>query len=157
LMLTSSDILKILARQVGEQLNVTGVEIFLKHEKGDLILSEPAKGGPEAGILSVPLKDRTILEKGDVLVPVDTSRYSLYLPLMLKRASKPEFLGVLALGLRENGVGYSSVVLKNLKKFGVEAGKVLYIAKLRESTGRNIMERLASIEKGLANLNTDLA
>jgi hypothetical protein len=157
LMLTSSDILKILARQVREQLNVTDVEIFLKHEKGDLILSEPAKGEPVVGILPVPLKERTILEKGDVLVPADTSGYSLYLPLMLKRASKPEFLGVLALGLRENGVGYSSVVLKSLKKFGVEAGKVLYIAKLRESTGRNIMERLASIEKGLANLNTDLA
>jgi len=34
---------------------------------------------------------------------------------------------------------------------------VLYIARLRESTGQNIIERLASIEKGLANLKTDLA
>jgi hypothetical protein len=155
LMLTSNDILKILAGQVREQLNVSDAEIYLKTEKGDLILSEPVAGEAEAGILSIPQKERAILEKGDVLVPVDTTRYSLFLPLTLKRASKPEFLGVLALGLRENGVGYSSTVLNSLKKFGVEAGKVLYIAKLRESTGRNIMERLASIEKGLANLKTD--
>jgi hypothetical protein len=155
LMLTSSDILKILAGQVKEQLNVSDAEIYLKNEKGDLILSEPAVGEPEAGALSMAQKERMILEKGEVLVPADTSRYSLHIPLTLKRASKPEFLGVLALGLRENGVGYSSSVLKSLKKFGVEAGKVLYIAKLRESTGRNIMERLASIEKGLANLKSD--
>jgi hypothetical protein len=156
LMLTSSDILKILARQVREQLNVTDAEIFLKNENGDLILSEPIKAESEPGALALSQKERVILEKGDVLVPADTSRYSLHLPLMLKRASKLEFLGVLALGLRENGVGYSSPVLKSLKKFGAEAGKVLYIAKLRESTGRNIVERLASIEKGLANLKTDL-
>ena len=156
LMLTSTDILKILAGQVKEQLNVADAEIYLKNDKGDLILSEPAAGEAGAGILSMPQKERAILEKGEVLVPVDTTRYSLHIPLTLKRASKPDFLGVLALGLRENGIGYSSSVLKSLKKFGVEAGKVFYIAKLRESTGRNIMERLASIEKGLANLKPDL-
>jgi hypothetical protein len=156
LMLTSGDILKILAHQVREQLNVADVEIYLKHENGELILTEPVKPGVEASFLSLHQKERAILEKGDVLVPADTIRYSLYLSLTLKRASKPDFLGVLALGPRENGVGYSSSVLKSLKKFGVEAGKVLYIAKLRESSGRNIVERLASIEKGLANLKTDL-
>ena len=55
----------------------------------------------------------------------------------------------------ENGVGYSSSVIRSLQKFGAEAGKVLYVAKLRESTGRNIMERLASIERGLASLKTN--
>ena len=156
LMLSSGDILKILAGQVKEQLDVSDAEIYLKHESGELILSEPVKPDSEPVGLSISRQERTILEKGNVLVPADTSHCSLYLPLMLKRASKPEFLGVIALGLRVNGVGYSSPVLNSLKKFGVEAGKVFYIAKLRESTGRNIMERLASIEKGLANLKTDL-
>lgn len=156
LMLNSNDILKILALQVREQLSVAEVEIYLRHENGDLVLTEPVKPDSETSVLSISRKERAILEKGEVLVPADSSHYSLHLPLTLKRASKPEFLGVLALGLRENGVGYSSSVLKSLKKFGVEAGKVFYIAKLRESTGRNIMERLASIEKGLANLKTDL-
>jgi hypothetical protein len=155
LMLTSGDILKILGLQVKEQLNVTETEIYLKNESGDLVLTEPIKSDSEAGALSISPKERAILEKGGVLVPADASRYSLYLPLTLRRASRLEFLGVLAMGLRENGAGYSSSVLKSLKKFGVEAGKVFYIAKLRESTGRNIMERLASIEKGLANLKTN--
>jgi hypothetical protein len=155
LMLSSSDILKILARQVKEQLDLIEIEIFLKHESGTLFLTEPL---PEEGDLpSITLvdKDRLLLEKGEVIIPADTSHHSLFLPLTLKRASKPEFLGVMAFGKRENGVGYSSSVIRSLQKFGAEAGKVLYVAKLRESTGRNIMERLASIERGLANLKTN--
>ena len=155
LMLTSSDIMKILARQASEQLNVSNAEIFLKHDNGDLILSEPPQEETAARSLSIPTKERELLEKGEVVVPVDTSYSSLYLPLTLKRASKPEFLGVLSLGARENGIGYSSSVIKSLQKFGADAGKVLYIAKLRESTGKNIIERLASIEKGLAKLKSD--
>lgn len=157
LMLTSGDILKILARQIRDQLEVAEVEIYLKHEKGHLILSEPASEETEISMLSIAPKERAMLEKGEPLAPADTSHYSLYLPLTLKRASKPDFLGALALGKRRNGVGYSSPVLKSLKKFGADAGRVLYIAKLRESTGRNIIERLASLEKGLAKLKTDLA
>ena len=154
LMLSSSDILKILARQVREQLNVSEVEIFLKHENGDLFLSEPLPAEGALPSMALREKERLLLEKGEVVVPPDTSNYSLYLPLTLKRASRPEFLGAMALGKRENGLGYSSAMLRSLKQFGVEAGKVLYVAKLRESTGRNIMERLASIERGLASLRT---
>ena len=157
LMLSSKDILKILVHQVKEQLSVSEAAIFLKHENGNLILSEPVQDEAVDGSQVIPAWGITLLEKGDVVVPSNASQYSLYLPLVLKRASKPEFLGVIALGRREGGIGYSSSVIKSLQKFGVDAGKVLYVAKLRESTGKNIIERLASIEKGLANLKTDLA
>ncbi|HXF84409.1 MAG TPA: hypothetical protein VNK49_03390 [Anaerolineales bacterium] len=157
LMLSSGDILKILSRQVKEQLNVSGVEIYLRGGEGHLLLSEPAQSEPPAHVLSLPEAERRALEKGDVVVPADASQVSLYLPLMLRRAAKHEFLGVVALGRRENGVGYSSSVIKSLQKFGAEAGKVLYIAKLRENTGLNILERLASIERRLTDLKTDLA
>lgn len=156
LMLSSDEILKILARQAREQLNVSDVEIYLKNESGDLVLSEPAQL-EAAATLTVHAMERRALEKGEVVVPADSSRYSLHLPLMLRRASRHEFLGVLALGIRENGVGYSSSVIRSLQKFGAEAGKIYYVARLRESTGRNLMERLASIEKGLASLRTDPA
>jgi hypothetical protein len=156
--LSSTDILNILARQVREQLNLAGVEIHLRRENGDLTLSEPSSSEPAESIsLSLSAKERKMLEKGEVVVPADSSRHSLYLPLMLKRASKPEFLGVIALGPRENGIGYSSSVLRSLQKFGAEAGKVFYIARLRENTGQNIIERLASIEKRLANIKTNFA
>lgn len=157
LMLSSKDILKILVHQVKEQLSVSEAAIFLKHENGNLILSEPPQDEAVDGSQVIPAWGITLLEKGEVVVPSNASQYSLYLPLALKRASKPEFLGVIALGRREGGIGYSSSVIKSLQKFGVDAGKVLYVAKLRESTGKNIIERLASIEKGLANLKTDLA
>ena len=154
LMLTSKDILNILAGQVREQLGVSAVDIFLRHEGGGLILSEPVKDEAVDGSQVIPVSGLTLLERGEVFVPADSSQYSLYLPLTLKRASRPEFLGVIVLGSRESGIGYSTPVLESLRKFGADAGKVLYVAKLRESTGKNIIERLASIEKGLANLKT---
>lgn len=157
LMLSSDDILKILTRQAREQLNVSDAEVYLKHENGDLVLSETAQTEPAANTLTVHAVERQALEKGEVVVPADNSRHSLYLPLILRRASKHEFLGVLGLGIRENGVGYSSSVIRSLQKFGAEAGKIYFVARLRESTGRNLMERLASIEEGLANLRTDPA
>ena len=155
LMLSSKDILKILVHQLKEQLSVSEAAIFLKHENGNLILSEPPQDEAVDGAQVIPPRGLPMLEKGEIVVPSDTSQYSLFIPLALKRASKPEFLGVIALGRREGGVGYSSSVIKSLQKFGVDAGRVLYVAKLRESTGKNIIERLASIEKGLANLKTD--
>ena len=157
LMLSSSDMLKILAHQTREQLNVSEVMIFLKNENGQLILSEPKQDQTTITLSDLPAKELTALENGEVIIPVVKSNFSLYLPFILKRASRPEFLGVLALGPREKGIGYSSSVIKSLQKFGVDAGRVLYVAKLRESTGKNIIERLASIEKGLANLKIDLA
>lgn len=155
LMLSSGDILKILAGQVREQLNVAEVDIYVEGADGNLILNEPTR--MEFDALSLPSVERRMLEKGEVIVPpLDNLRHSLYIPLVLRRASKYEFLGVIALGMRENGVGYSSSVIKSLRKFGADAGKVYYIAKLRENTGHNIIDRLASIEKRLSNLKTDL-
>jgi|GEM_PF-1194869 len=159
LMLSSNDMLKILAHQTREQLNVSEVMIFLKNENGELVLSEPKQNEDEKAITlsTLPAKELAALEKGEVVVPVAKSNFSLYLPLILKRASRPDFLGVLALGSREKGIGYSSSVIKSLQKFGIDAGRVLYVTKLRESTGKNIIERLASIEKGLVNLKTGLS
>jgi len=157
LMLSSSDILHILTKQAIEQLNVTSAAIYLKHENGELrsVVSLPSETSVQQ--LMLDAKPRGQLEKGIAVPPANTPDFSLYVPLIVNRASKHDFLGVLALGTRQNGTGYSTTVIKSLQKFGADAGKVIYIARLRESTGQNILERLASIEKGLASMKTDLA
>lgn len=157
LMLSFRDILHILTKQAIEQLAVTSAVIYLKHETGALrsVVSYPVDTPTEE--INLDTRARQQIEKGLAVLPPESSNFSLYVPLLVSRASKHDFLGVLALGPRQTGAGYSTSVIKSLQKFGADAGKVIYIARLRESTGQNILERLASIEKGLASMKTDLA
>lgn len=58
--------------------------------------------------------------------------FSILIPLSLPRKTKPELLGILALGQRTNGRGYSLEEKSALKKLGQEAGLAIYIAQLNK-------------------------
>ena len=60
--------------------------------------------------------------------------FSILIPLSLPRKTKPELLGVLALGQRTNGRGYSLEEKSALKKLGQEAGLAIYITQLNKHT-----------------------
>ena len=152
LMLSTQDILKILVRQTVAQLNLSHATIYLRGPDGQLAQAEPSAVDPLAPQLSLDEKTRTRLELGEVIVPADSSPFSLYIPLVIKRASRPDFIGLLVFGPRNNGEGYSTPVLKSLCKLGCDAGKAIYLAQLREHLGQNVMERLAAIERGLSSL-----
>ncbi|HEY3474861.1 MAG TPA: hypothetical protein VGK56_09645 [Anaerolineales bacterium] len=152
LMLSSQDILKILVRQTREQLNLSHAAIHLRGQDGQLTQAEPSAADPLAPQLSLDEKTRTRLELGEVVVPADGSPFSLYIPLVIKRASRPDFIGLLVFGPRNNGEGYSTPVIKSLCKLGCDAGKAIYLAQLREHLGQNVMQRLAAIERGLSTL-----
>ena len=136
-----------------EQLDISSAAIYLKRENGQLLQSEPPALEAESPQLRLDDKSRAQLEKGNVIVPLEASPFSLYIPLVINRAARPDFLGVLVFGPRNSGEGYPTHVLKRLKKLGCDAGKAIYIAQLRERLGQNILERLAAIEKGLAVLH----
>lgn len=153
LMLSSQDILRILIRQTVEPLDIAGATIHLRRPDGQLVQAEPALD-PEAPQFRPDDKTRSQLEKGEVVVPADGSPFSLYIPLVITRAARPDFLGVFVLGPRNTGEGYSTPVLKSLRKLGCDAGKAIYIAQLREHLGHNIMERLAAIERSLSGLQS---
>jgi hypothetical protein len=124
----------------------------MKQDDGRLALSEPLTLDAEVPQLTLDEKSRGQLEKGEVVLPPEDSSFSLYIPLVINRASRPDFLGVLAFGQRNTGKGYPTAVLKSLRKLGSDAGKAIYIAQLRERMGLTIMDRLAAIEKGLSSL-----
>ncbi len=63
--------------------------------------------------------------------------FSILIPLSLPRKIKPELLGILALGNRTNGRGYSFEEKSALKKLGKEAGLAIYIAQLNKNHGPN--------------------
>ena len=58
--------------------------------------------------------------------------FSILIPLNLPRKIKPELLGILALGQRINGRGYSLEEKSALKKLGQEAGLAIYITQLNK-------------------------
>jgi hypothetical protein len=153
LILSSQAMLGILVKQTVEQLDISSAAIYLKREDGQLLQSEPPALDAESPQLRLDDKARAQLEKGNVVIPLEASPFSLYIPLVINRASRPDFLGVLVLGPRNSGEGYPTHVLKSLKKLGCDAGKAIYIAQLRERLGQNILDRLAAIEKGLAVLH----
>ena len=152
LMLSSQDILRVLVRQIVDPLEISGASIHLRRPDGQLVQAEPPAIDAEAPPFRLDDKTRSRLEKGEVVVPPEGSLFSLYIPLVITRAARPDFLGVLARGARNSGEGYSTPVLNSLRKLGCDAGKAVYIAQLREHLGHNIMDRLAAIERSLNGL-----
>ena len=147
--LTSGEILKILVRQSMEQLNLEDAAIFLKWPDGKLVQSEPPAPNPMAAELRLDENTRAKLEKGKV-VPMEASDISLYVPLLIVRAARPDFMGVLVLGKRNSGEGYPTPLINSLEKLGCNAGKAIYLAQFRERLGRNVMHRVPALERGFA-------
>jgi len=52
---------------------------------------------------------------------------------VVPRSRKPSLLGAMLLGPRLQGLGYSTPMLKSLKKFGEEVGKAFYVAEIRDN------------------------
>jgi hypothetical protein len=149
LMLTSGELLKILVKQSVEQMNLANAAIYLRWPDGQLVQSEPVARNPLSAQLRLDDKTREQLEKGNVVLPPEGSAFSLYIPLVIARAARPDFLGVLMLGPRNSGEGYPTVLLNSLRKLGCDAGKAIYLAQLRERLGQNGMDRRVALQPDL--------
>jgi hypothetical protein len=77
------------------------------------------------------------LQRSEVVEHLFDPIFSILIPLSLPRKTKPELLGVLALGQRTNGRGYSLEEKFALKKLGQEAGLAIYIAQLNKQNKHN--------------------
>lgn len=127
---TSLRLSAILVTQSVEQLDVSYASIFLKSGTKKLTLIKTVAAGKK---LPKPTIDRSTLaklEKGELVIPENDSSYSLIIPLIIPRNRKPSFVGALMLGPRLSAFGYSTDMRKSLIRFGEEAGKALYIARV---------------------------
>lgn len=133
---TMPELSKMLATKSVEQFGVTYASVYLKKQKGKLerIETEPVeKKSVKAAIDSQTLSK---LEEGELVFPGVDSPYSLIIPLVLSHGRKFDFVGALVLGPRSDGLRYSDGMLKKLKSFGREIGKVLYIARIQDQSPR---------------------
>jgi hypothetical protein len=85
----------------------------------------------------------------------EESALVIYIPMVLDRHSKLDFLGVMRLGKRLNGQGYSSALRIIIQQLGKEVGKALYLAELHQKRYLRIEQRLVSIDQRLLKMVTD--
>ena len=130
---TVRELSTLLARHAVEQLDLAYASVFLNGQDGHLkhittICSDQETSEPY-------LDDKTIekLRKGQLASPDGNYAQSLVLPLLIPRSRKPSLLGALFLGRRVQGVGYSTPMVKSLKKFGEEVGKAIYAAEMKSN------------------------
>ena len=134
------ELVRVLAVQVQTQLHLTFTAVYLKDESGVLehSWSYPQQDeGPAHGLaLNLESEELAQLEVGRVVEQPEEQPFSLLTPLVVARARHPELVGVLALGPRQDGSGYSTVMKKGLRDLGIEAGKAIHIARLRRGGQR---------------------
>lgn len=134
-LLGPGEVLGTLVRAAAEQLNLVSAAAYTPAAGERLVLANetpPDAGSPP----ELPIDDATrdSLQRGMVVPTPDGSSFSHFVPLTIARTLGHGLCGVLALGPRRTGKGYTTPMERSLRELGVEAGKALYVVQLRESS-----------------------
>ena len=133
-LLPPADLLATLVRAVAGQLNLASAAAYTPSEDGPLVLArETPAGAGSPPELPVDDATREVLRQGRIVPTPEGSGFSHFVPLTTARTLTHGLSGVLALGPRQNGRGYTTPMERSLRDLGVEAGKALYVAQLREA------------------------
>jgi len=150
-LLPPGDLLATLVRAVAGQLNLASVAAYTPADGGRLVLArETPAGAGSPPELPVDEATRDILRQGRIVPTPEGSGFSHFVPLTTARTLTHSLSGVLALGPRQNGRGYTTPMERNLRELGVEAGKALYVAQLRESNLRGAESGPEGLERQAA-------
>lgn len=133
-LLPPEDLLETLVPAVAGQLGLVSAAAYLPDAGGRLVLARrfPSDAGLAAE-LAIDEAASDDLKQGRLAPMPEGSGFSVLVPLMTSRTLGHAFCGVLALGPRRNGKGYTTPMEHGLRQLGIEAGKALYVARLRAS------------------------
>lgn len=129
-LLTTEQIAKTVAEQVRKQLNVDFARLYLLQPEGRFGLVAGTPSGGESAPVVLEEAQRRPLQAGETVCDEARASYSLLVPLVVPRARIPDFLGIIILGRRLNGKGYSTKILDSLQSLGAEAGKAIYLSQI---------------------------
>jgi hypothetical protein len=143
-----------LVGSVAGQLDLASAAAYAPEgDGGRLVLArETPEGAGSPAELALDGDTRNRLGRGGLVAPPDGSAFSFLVPLTAAGAPGGELGGVLALGRRRSGRGYTTPLERGLRVLGIEAGKALYVARLRESNRSDLEDRLERIERRIAAL-----
>lgn len=133
-LLPPEDLLETLVPAVAGQLGLVSAAAYLPDAGDRLVLARrfPSDAGLAAE-LAIDEAASDDLKQGRLAPMPEGSGFSVLVPLMTSRTLGHAFCGVLALGPRRNGKGYTTPMEHGLRQLGIEAGKALYVARLRAS------------------------
>ena len=136
-LLPPAELLGTLVEAVAGQLGLDSAAVYVPAAGDRLSLArETPAGAGSPGDLPIDESTRDGLRQGRLVPRPESSGFSFLVPLMTSRTLGHAFCGVLALGPRRNGKGYTTPMEHGLRQLGIEAGKALYVARLRESRAR---------------------
>lgn len=147
------ELMATLVSSVAGQLNLASASAYAPEADGRLVLAQETplgSGSPPELSFDGEVRDRLL--QGKVVVPPEESGFSFFVPLTTVNTPACGLSGILALGARRSGKGYTTPLERGLQVLGVEAGKALYVAGLRESNRRDLEGRLEQIERQIASL-----
>ena len=130
--LTATDLGHILVTKVPALLQSTGGALFLQERTG-LTLCEVQEMHPsEATKFHFSTEIMKKLEEGKALPLPEGGPFTMLVPLTVPRLKVYDLVGVLAIGARTRGRGYSRDHLTDLTPLGRKAGTALYMLQLNE-------------------------
>ncbi len=149
-----NELLGTLVGGVAGQLDLASAAAYAPEgESGRWALArETPRGAGSPPELALDEGARTVLGRGGLVSPPDGSAFSVLVPLAACRAPGGALDGVLALGRRRSGKGYTTPLERGLRLLGTEAGKALYVARRREADRSGLEDRLERIERRLETL-----
>ncbi len=136
--LTTEIIIKTIASQVKKQLKVDIAEVYLYQGDDQLHYVTESLAIEENTQLILDEKQLAQLQAGEIVADDNGAAYSLLVPLTVPRANIPDFIGVILLGRRLSGSGYSTPILYNLRALGADAGKAIYLSQISTQSKQKI-------------------
>lgn len=125
------ELLRVLVSRTTDLLHVTCGAVFLRDPDGAFQLTEPFNL-PSDGAAQLSLTPDLLgrLRNGHPVSPFRDEHFELFVPLIAPRTEGSELVGVLALGSRLSGQGYSRQDRSLLTNLAGQAGTAIYVARL---------------------------
>ncbi|NMG05809.1 hypothetical protein [Brasilonema sp. UFV-L1] len=143
----SGELLQILVERTAEIARITHDAIFLYNPDGELQLEATYNLNsidPESGRFSENLIAK--MQDGKVITQEENATFSLLVPLLTTQGKKFKLIGILGIGPRTDGRGFSTEEISSFKALGIKAGTAIYIAQLNQENQMQFQKKIISLE-----------
>ncbi len=131
-LLTETELLELINRRLCTLMGLRWSCIFKRNQRGEF-RAVSGSGTPLEELEALKLPDGMLSSWGAARAMRGSreSRFEILVPLHVPRIRNDEVVGILALGPRKEGQGYSRSDMRELTRFGEDAGKVLFAYEMR--------------------------
>jgi len=139
------DLLRVLVQRTTEWLHIRYAAVYLRWTDNSFHLAHDMQLPQNAQfILSLDEETTYRLNRQRSVQRPQNDVYSMYVPLCAFRENQPAIIGILALGTRRSGHGYSQRDQALLDSLAYQAGTAIYIAQLIQEKQSEVRQKEAA-------------